>query len=195
MNRSSLSACIRHILRARKGIAGIEFALVAPLFVLVLLATTDVAFYIRMRLRLDTTARTVGQVVTQYNQLYAGDFTEIYNASQLTAGSIAVTGKLGATIVSGITNQGGKASIAWQQISGAGFTSKYGTVGASPVLPASYVPPVGVTLVVVELYSTATPWVYAASLLGGAGTQVVESVYLVQPRLAGLSSITPGTRS
>ncbi len=183
------------LVRARRGIAGLEFALAAPIFVLLMLATADVTFFVRMKLRLDTTSRTVAQVVTQYNKLYVGDFAAIWQAAQLTAGSISVTGTFGATIVSGIVNTTGAPVIAWQQMTGGpGFSSQFGGVGASPLLPASYVPPRGVTLVVVELYTTATPWVFAASLLGGDST-VVGSVTLMQPRLAPLATVNPGLRS
>ena len=193
--RTSLSAATR-LLRARRGVAALEFAFTAPIFALVMLATADVTFYVRMKLRLDTTARTVGQVVTQYNQLYGSDFAAIWQAAQLTAGTVSVSGSFGATIVSGITNITGTPVIAWQQqTGGSSFGSQFGPAGASPVLPASYIPPSGVTLIVVELYTTATPWVFAASVLGGGGTSVVSAVTLMQPRLASLATINPGTRS
>ena len=98
-------------------------------------------------------------------------------------------------MISGITNAGGAPTIAWQQVSGgSAFKSQFGTVGATPVLPASYVPPAGVTLIVAEVYTTATPWVFSASFMGGSGTTVVGSVSLLQPRLAPLGSIMPGSR-
>ncbi len=187
---------LRALLRARRGIAGLEFALVAPFPVLLMLATADLTFFVRTKLRLNSTASSVAQMVTQYTELYSGDFATIAQASQLVAGSVPVTGKFGATVVSGITNVSGTPVIAWQQVtSGSTFKSQFGVAGSVPKLPGGYVPPVGVTLIVTEVYTVATPWVFSASIMGGAGTTVVGSVSLLQPRLAPLASITPGTRA
>lgn len=185
-----------HLVRARRGVAALEFAFTAPLFALLMLATADITFFVRMRLRLDTTARTVGQVVTQYNQLHASDFAAIWQAAQLTAGTVSVSGTFGATIVSGITSSNGKPLISWQQMTGGpGFGSQFGGIGATPTLPGNYVPPSGITVIVVELYTTATPWVFAASVMGGSGTTIVSATTLTQPRIASLASIMPESHS
>ena len=66
--------------------AAVEFAIAAPFFALVMLGTADATFYVRTKLKLDGAANGVAQVVTQYRQLYAGDFATLFSASQLIAG-------------------------------------------------------------------------------------------------------------
>ena len=154
--------------RARRGIAAVEFALLAPFMVLIMLAGADLSLFMRTSMRLDQTATELCLTVSQYQNLYAGDFTGLFNASQTLAGTPPVTGLLGTTIITGIVNNAGKQTITWQQRSTqATFTSQFGTaVGSVPVLPYSYVLPTGGTLIAVEVFTNASPWVFSASLMG-----------------------------
>jgi len=185
------------VLLSKGGLATIEFAIVAPFLVLIMLAAADVSFFLRAKLRLDTAATSLAQVTTQYTQLYAGDFTNLFKISQLAAGSVAVSGQFGATIISGITNPAGAQTIAWQQISPSStFVSAIGLKGAVPLLPHNYKLPIGATLVVTEVFSNLTPWVFAATVMPVATAPFgsVSSLALFQPRLAPLDSITLGSR-
>src|SRR5579859_3262764 len=113
----------------RRGVAAVEFALVAPFLLLALLAGADLSVFIRIQMNLDQTSTEMAQNITQYSQLYSSDFTALFNASQTLAGSQPVTGLLGATIITGITTAAnGRQTIAWQQRSpSATFTSLFGT--------------------------------------------------------------------
>ncbi len=174
--------------------AATEFALLAPLLILLVLGTTDLTNYLRIRLQVDETAAGVANLVTQYSQLYASDFTDIFNAAQLIAGSVAVTGSKGTTIVTCVVNSGAGPTIAWQQKSpGATYGSRFGAVGAAPTLPDGYVVGSGESLIATEVASATTPWVWSARLLG-TGMAVMRSYALFQPRGALLSQITSGTR-
>ena len=183
------------ITHARDGLATIEFAFVAPFMVLIMLGAADISFFLRAKLRLDTAATSLAQITTQYTQLYPGDFPDLFKIAQLAAGSVVVSGQVGATIISGITNVSGTQTIAWQQISPSStFVSQFGAVNTTPLLPAKYVLPIGATLVVTEVFTNWAPWNFAAAVIGPAGTIPVNSVALFQPRLAPLDSITPGIR-
>ena len=161
-----------------------------------MLAGTDLSIFMRTKMRLDETATELAQVVTQYQTLYSSDFTALFNASQTIAGTTPVTGLLGTTIITGISNSGGKQTIAWQQRSpSATFTSLFGTkVGSVPVLPNNYLLPTGGTLIAIEVFTSASPWVLSASLMGGSGATSLRSYALYQPRLGSLSAVTPGNR-
>ena len=181
---------------SRRGIASVEFALVAPFIIMTMLAGTDLSIFMRTKMRLDETATELAQVVTQYQTLYSSDFTVLFNASQTIAGTTPVTGLLGTTIITGIANSGGKQTIAWQQRSpSATFTSLFGTgAGSTPVLPNNYLLPTGGTLIAIEVFTSASPWVLSASLMGGSGATSLRSYALYQPRLGSLSAVTPGNR-
>jgi Flp pilus assembly protein TadG len=178
------------------GVAALEFALTAPFVILVMLAGADLSLFMRTVMRMDETSSGVAMAVTQYDSLYAGDFTGLFNASQQIAGTTTpVTGLFGATIISGIVNTGGKQTISWQQISpSATFKSLFGVVGAVPILPNSYLLPSGGTLIAVEVFTTSSTWVLSAKLMGGPGSTSIRSFALFAPRLGSLSQVNPGTR-
>ena len=108
--------------------AALEFALVAPFIILMMLAGADLTIFMRTKMRIDETATELALVVTQYQDLYDGDFTGLFNAAQTIAGTTTVTGLFGTTIITGIVNSGGTQTIAWQKRSPSGtFTSLFGT--------------------------------------------------------------------
>jgi Flp pilus assembly protein TadG len=179
----------------RRGVAAVEFALVAPFVILVTLAGADLSLFMRTVMRMDETSTELAMNVTQYADLYDSDFTDLFNASQTIAATTPVTGEFGATIISGIVNNGGKQTIAWQRISAsATFKSSIGVAGAVPVLPNNYVLPSGGTLIAVEVFTTASTWVLSAKLMGGSGNSSIRSYALLQPRLGSLSQVIAGNR-
>ncbi len=95
---------------ARRGVATVEFALVLPFILLLMLAGADVTVYLRTAMRVDETATELAVVVTQYSNLYQSDFTTLFSAAQTIAGTTPVTGLLGTTIISGIVNSNGTAA-------------------------------------------------------------------------------------
>src|SRR3954467_3950225 len=101
----------------RRGIAAVEFALVAPFIILAMLAGADLSLFMRTVMRMDETSTELATRVTQYQDLYDSDFMGLFDASQTIAGTTPVTGEFGATIISGIVNNGSVQTIAWQRIS------------------------------------------------------------------------------
>ena len=158
---------------ANRGVAALEFALVAPFVILVMLAGADLSLFMRTVMRMDETATGVAIAVTQYDNLYDSDFATLFTASQTIAGlTTSVTGLSGTTIITGIKKSGGTQTIAWQKLSPqATSASLFGTaVGAAPVLPDTYVLPTdGEFLIAVEVFTKASTWVLSAKLMGGPG--------------------------
>ena len=183
---------------ANRGVAALEFALVAPFVILVMLAGADLSLFMRTVMRMDETATGVAIAVTQYDNLYDSDFATLFTASQTIAGlTTSVTGLSGTTIITGIKKSGGTQTIAWQKLSPqATSASLFGAaVGAAPVLPDTYVLPTdGEFLIAVEVFTKASPWVLSAKLMGGPGSTSIRSYALFQPRLGALSAINVGTR-
>ena len=182
--------------RSRSGIAALEFALVSPMAVLLMLVTADLGNFLRLRLDLDSTATVMANTVSQYSELYTGDFPTLFAAAQSIAGAAQVTGGTGCTIISGIVNSGSGPLIVWQQASStASFcASKFGTAGTVPVLPDGYALPANSTLIAVEAYAPGTPWVLSAATMGTSASQLQRGYALFQTRTAILASITTGNR-
>lgn len=165
--------------------------------VLVLLACADLTFYLRDKMRLDRVASGLGLVLSGYTDLYANDFPGLFQASKVMAGdSLQVDGKDGATIVTGIVNSAGTPKVAWrQQTAGSSYASQFGAVGAAPTnLPDAYAVPTGQSVIAVEVYTSASPWVLSKELMGTLGGQSLRSYALFQPRAALLGVINPGGR-
>jgi len=173
-----------------------DFALLAPVLVLLMLATTDLVQFLRIKLRLDEVATAMASLVTQNQNLYASDFPIFFTDAQTMAGAVSVTGDLGATIISGIVNSNGAAIVAWQQKSPGNntFTSQIGAAGGAATLPGQYTLPAGESLVAVEAYTSATVWVLSARLMGGPGSTSLRSYAVYQPRSVLLSQINSGQR-
>ena len=180
---------------ARAGVAALEFALFLPVAALAMLATADLVSYMRVRLVVDETAMELASDVTQYRALYDSDIPALFAAAQTLAGATPVTGALGATIVSCVFNAGSGPAIAWREQTGnPGFASRIGAVGGAPTLPDGYAVPVNQSLIVTEIYTTATAWVLAAGFMGSAGSGALYGYSMQQPRLALLSRVAPGNR-
>ena len=180
----------------RSGIAALEFALVSPMAVLLMLVTADLGNFLRLRLDLDSTATVMANTVSQYSELYAGDFATLFAAAQSIAGAARVTGATGCTIMSGIVNSGSGPLVVWQQASSAASfcVSTFGAAGTVPVLPDSYALPANRTLIAVEVYAPGTPWVLSTATMGTSASQLQRGYALFQARTAILASITPGNR-
>jgi Flp pilus assembly protein TadG len=179
----------------RRGLATVEFALVVPFILLLMLAGADVTVYLRTAMRVDETATELAVVVTQYSNLYQSDFTTLFNDAQTIAGNIPVTGLFGATIISGIVNNNGTQTIAWQQRSpSATFNSQFGRVGSVPSLPNNYTLPTGGVLIAVEVATSASPWVFSARLMPASSISSVRTYALYQPRLGSLATVKTGSR-
>lgn len=180
--------------------AALEFALVAPFVILLMLAGADLTFFMRAKMRLEATANQIALVVTQAQDLYASDFTNttfnLFDTAQTIAGTTPVTGLSGTTIITGIvTDANRRQTIAWQKISPQSTTtSLFGTPTHVPTLPDNYLMPASKTLIAVEVFTPATPWVFSASLMGGAVTTTLRSYVLYQPRLGSLGTVQSGNR-
>jgi Flp pilus assembly protein TadG len=180
----------------RRGSTAVEFAIVAPVLVLLLLAGTDLTFWFLKKFRLDNTASELGNLVAQADTLKLAAFPGGYcsqsasslnyfaMASQL-ASPLQVCGAMGATIISGIANNGSKTTVVWQQRTGdaVAYPSRFGNRGTAATLPSGYSVPSGHSIIATEIYSGVTPWsTPTAQLLGTTGPAALYSYAVFEPR-------------
>jgi Flp pilus assembly protein TadG len=184
----------------RRGTAALEFAIAAPVLALLLLAGTDLSMYFLKKFRLDNTASELGNLVAEASTLSLNAFPAGYcstNAASLNYFAIAsqlasplpVCGNgvvnSGATIISGIANDGKKTTIVWQQRTGdAQFKSQFGAAGTtSPTFPPGYSLPSGHSVIATEIYSGVSLWsTPTQALLGAAGPSSIYSYSVFEPR-------------
>lgn len=159
----------RRLLRDRRGLAAMEFAAVAPFFILLVVGTYDLVQFLRLQLRLETVAVQIGQIVSQCTSVTTpGDTDQFWAHGQEIAGDMAdLRGSQGAIILSAVFNDNGANKVAWQvRTGGAGFRSAIGNRGGPATFPDGLLVPAGQTMIATEVFASARPWVLSANLLG-----------------------------
>lgn len=197
--------------RDRRGVAALELALIAPMFILMYSVSADVFFLLRNRFRIDQAAIQGLQVTTQFTSFYDDDFTTtIFPVVQAIAGNgssnlLTDPNQVAcAATVSGLDYpitgvRAGLLSIVWQKSYSNG-TCNASRVGAFdnttkvPVAPFlnGYAPPSGVPFIVVEVSSQYKLNGMSATALGAIQSQY--SAAMAIPRQRALPPITQGNR-
>jgi Flp pilus assembly protein TadG len=192
----------------RRGIAASEFALLAPIFALTLLATADLVRVFRAQIRMEMIAVQIGQIVSQCNRItHPGDTNEFWaHATRIGGGLVDVnSADGGAMIISAVslntatnTNR-----LDWQRRTGnASTASVFGNVtqGGTPTLRgtggATFLMPSGETLMVFEAYAVVIPWQLSLGLIGTALPGTVSGVTMFLTRVSDPARLrTPPTNS
>ena len=183
----------------RRGIAAAEFALLAPLVLLLLLGAVDLVTWMRTWLQVMQAASEVGQIIGQYTQIHESDFTgTFYPIAQNIAGSAAVQCNPknvanGNVVISGVTTSGGTSTVSWQRAWGTCIESQVGEQGDQATLPASYVPPNGAPVIVVEVWATQPAFVLSKApvFMNGSGSTAIRSYTIVTTRNGVLPAVQP----
>lgn len=182
----------------RRGVAALEFAILAPVLLLLLLATADLVVWMRTWLRMEQTVSEMTQVITQYTTLYTSDFTlTFYPLAQIAVSSAALTCDGGGMVVTGIDNSSGTPAVSWQWSSGAcassGFTTTSGS-NTTLAMPGNYVPPPGYSVIVVELFTTQQEYVFSQGIMTTTGLSNIRTYAAAIPRSGMLPTLTAGQR-
>lgn len=107
----------RHILnrlRDRTGTAAIEFALVLPILMTLLLGTYEGTQALLAYMKLVSASQTVADLVTQQQQVASSDFPNFYVAGQLVMSPLP-SGSLGVAISNVTVDGTGKATVLWHE--------------------------------------------------------------------------------
>jgi Flp pilus assembly protein TadG len=154
----------------RRAIAAFEFALVLPVLLLLLLAGADVTIWFINKFRLDNAAASIGNIVAAADSLPSSAFPASYCSgtsaslnyfaiAYTIASPLAVCGSNGATIISGIADNGTSTKMVWQKRTGnaVAYPSQFGTPGNALSLPPGYSVPSGHSIIATEVYTGVTP--------------------------------------
>lgn len=182
--------CSNRPLGAARASVALEFALVAPALLLMLLGAADLATLVRAAWHMERTAGEIANMIAQRESLREADFPALYDVAERIAAPFSVSGQAGAILITGLSGSAGGPSISWRRRSGSTeLTSRFGSSGP-PVMPVGFSLPAGETAIAVETYARVAPWFLAAGFLGER-TQVLAGFGIYRPRLAALSSIRP----
>jgi Flp pilus assembly protein TadG len=130
--RKGIRYAIRRYSRETRAISAVEFALLTPLMLTLLLGGTELTEAITIKRKTILATRTIGDLVSQSTSISNTDMTAIFNAAQSVLSPFSSTNlKIKVSSV-GIDNNG-NAKIIWSDAAG-GATPN--TVGSSVTLPA-----------------------------------------------------------
>lgn len=159
---------IQRHLADRRGVAGLELGLLAPVLLLLMLAGYDLVQWIGAAFRLDETTSNMGEVISQCPGINdPADINRFDATAQLIAGSTNISSQSGgAFIISGIGyNTNNALVVLWQrQMGNPAYTSKIGAQGGSVALGA-YTVPSGEVLIATEVYSGLQPWIFSSHFM------------------------------
>lgn len=185
-------ALLRRLLRDRSGISLVEFALVMPLFTLMILGGTEVARYVLLNQKLDRLATATSDLTAQEDEISAADLTNIFNAAPNLTWPFSIQMN-GAIIVSSVGQVSGQTRVLWQRsCPGNGcawsgtqtFTSRIGTQGGAATMPTGFTVSATDNVIVAEVFYNFAPFLW---LQMPAGT-IYHSAF-TRPRLSNLTSI------
>jgi Flp pilus assembly protein TadG len=108
-----LTRAIRKFLKARDGLAAVEFAFIAPVLVTLLLGSVEISNALECRQKVTSLASSAADLVAQTASVSSSDITNIFNA--VTAIMYPFTGTTSIVITSVMSDGNGGGTVAWSQ--------------------------------------------------------------------------------
>jgi Flp pilus assembly protein TadG len=149
--------------RDRRGVAAMEFAIIAPVLTLALLGGTELSRYTLMHQKMDRVSASISNMVAQSSTMKTVDFQNMWAAAKEIAKPFDLADSTSKVIVSHIVAETDtNYRIVWQR-SGAGTltqSSQLGSEGGLATMPSGVTLKQGDTLIAVEVYATYSAFVF-----------------------------------
>jgi Flp pilus assembly protein TadG len=178
------------LLSCRAGNVAVEFALAAPVLIMLMLASAELARFVILHQKMDRVATTISDLVSRAETISESELQDIFSA----AGEVAFPydlADLGLVIVSSVTNPDGNGPIvAWQRSGGGSYSgsSQVGTEGDDATLTGDFEVRQGETAIISEVYFSFSPFI--SELI--VAPQVIYRSAHHRPRLGTLEEIEAG---
>jgi Flp pilus assembly protein TadG len=188
-----MSRRLSHLLSAWRdcrGAIAVEFAVVAPVLVALMIGTFEVTRYVLLHQKLDRMAVAASDLVAQGETITVAQLSDIFAATELIAEPFAI-GADGVVIVSSVYRATGTSTtkVAWQR-TGTGSlpaTSTVGLQGADATLPAGFTLKEGESVIVAEVFYQFRP-MFAPNLVP---SKRLYHRAVFRPRRGTLNAIAP----
>jgi Flp pilus assembly protein TadG len=183
---------LKRLWRERAGVSLVEFALVVPIFSLMILGGTEVARYILLNQKLDRLATTITDLTSQEVSVTAADLSNIFDASMNVTWPFSIQTS-GVVVVSSIGQVNNQTQVLWQRRcpgNGCSWTgtqtsiSRIGVQGGTATMPTGFTVSSTDNVIVAEVFYTFTPFLWRFM---PAGT--LYHFALTRPRLNNLTTI------
>jgi len=174
--------------REQRGVAAVEFAIIASVLTFALLGGTELSRYTLMHQKMDRVSASVSNMVAQSSTMKTVDFDNMWGAAIQMSKPFDLGGTTSKVIISFIVAESDTTyRVQWQR-SGAGTlsqSSQIGTEGGLATMPDGVTMKQGDTIVAVEVYATYAPFVFPEVV----GTTLVYHRSFDQPRLVDLITL------
>lgn len=177
-------AAVRQLAHDRRGVAAVEFAMVLPVLLLLLVGYLDVVHLARGHLRVQTAAAQVGQIISQCTTVSGGeaadgDVGQLRELTRLTLEPFLKTGDSWALVVTAIgRDSSGKPKRLWgtdNRTSAMKSNTAFASDGAT--LPDGYALNVGQVMFRTEVFAELDPTVFT------------KTINLLAAKMAGFRSV------
>jgi hypothetical protein len=181
----------------RRGLAAVEFALLMPILILLVVGMVDVTRYVSAALKLERVTSGTADVGTQYKSLRDGmtvvngdEVGILFLAAQQIAKPLDLA-RYGAVVITCISDQGNGPQVMWQRRSGrAGAVSQISS-GSAVTLPLGFSLRYGDSVLFVEAFYTLHPYLFSVGWLTSVDQQVdLRSLAVYRPRFGTLTSLS-----
>ncbi|WP_244816338.1 TadE/TadG family type IV pilus assembly protein [Caballeronia sp. Lep1P3] len=208
----SARAAWRTLLRSDRGSAAVEFVVIVPLMLLVLLGFTEMYLYMRAVSLVEHTAFTLADSIGQMTQVMDDSSTTgsnnlgaIWNAATLIAAPETLS-KQGGVVVTSVCEQAsscnglvtsvsktpGVAKILWQKQAPWNASGMSTHITPTSILPTGWPFRNGDSAVIVEVFYSYTPFSMTAPFWQSApGTQTIYERVVVRPRTGQSLTLQP----
>lgn len=184
-----LSCAVRALGRCARGNVAVEFGLIVPVLLLMMLAAAELARYIILHQKMDRVAVTMADLVARAETISQSELDDIFVSAGEVARPFPIADR-GLVIISSVTNPDGTgAEVAWQRSGGGSFsaTSQIGTEGTAATLPGTFDVREGETAIISEVFFDFEP--FLSELVVGPQTLYRHAFH--RPRLGTLEEIGP----
>jgi Flp pilus assembly protein TadG len=150
---------LKRLRRDRRGVTLVEFALVAPILVTMIIGGFEISRYVLIQQKLNGVSASMADLVAQAETLSAAELSSLFTSVDYLIKPFEF-GSDGVVIVSSIgAVNGGAPTVFWQRKGGGTLThgSEFGNEGQPATLPTGFVIRSGESMIVAEVFFTYSP--------------------------------------
>ena len=177
---------LRHFLRGRRGAAAVEFGLLAPVLVVMLLGVAEAGRFIYLHLKISNVVSNVADIVARSEVASENEMTSLFSALPVMLSPFESSGRFG-VIVSGVVRLEADEPpvVAWQAAGGpVAVPSDVGAEGAEANTPDDLTFVGGDALIAAEIVYNYDGW-----LFGVVPSQTVRDRAFARPRRSMLTTL------
>ncbi len=189
---AGLACGLRRFIRGRDGVAIVDFALVVPILVFLLLGGMEVGRYVLLNQKISRVAISSSDLMSQAKHAVVADVNQIFAAAEYTMKPFDL-GDDGLVFITSVSTDSIlpiTPRISWQ-MSGGGtgtFTSDVGSgVGTPANLPGEFVMDENQNIIIAEVYYSYQPFFFGKVI----SPKVIRQIGLHYPRLRPLRTLIP----